>query len=171
MGALTLDKGVADLFSNSAIPSGPQSGINDVMSGMDWDFGMGDLLGDSANTMFDSLSGFGDSITGAFAKDGILNSSNLKGIGAVAGGIGSIMGAMGARDKLKQDEDRLQFSMDLANRNIQNQGQIVNNKIIGDSQRYLQDLRGNDDGQQGYLANQAAGKANAQGKLVNVSQV
>lgn len=162
-----LQEDPADLFQMNfgGAPSNPN--LTSGAAGFD----IGDLLGDTDVSFLDSLGGFGDSITGAFAKDGILNSSNLKGIGAVAGGIGSIMGAMGARDKLKQDEDRLQFSMDLANRNIQNQGQIVNNKIIGDSQRYLQDLRGNDDGQQGYLANQAAGKANAQGKLVNVSQV
>ena len=128
---------------------------------------------DTANglALGDNGGGWMDSITSAFGSDGLFNSDTLKGFGSIAGGIGGIMGAMNAKDQLNLMEDQFGFQKDFANRNIANQAQIINNKIVGDEQRYLQDLRGNDDNQAGYDRNQAKGAQLAQKKTVDGSAV
>ena len=110
-------------------------------------------------------------LTDMFKSDGLFNSDTLKGFGSIAGGIGGIMNAMNASDQLDMAEDMYGFQMDFANRNLGNQAQVLNNKIIGDEQRYLQDLKGSDDDAASYAKLQAQGKQNAQGKTVDGSPV
>ena len=107
------------------------------------------------------LSGLGD----------IFNSDTLKGFGSIAGGVGGIMNALNASDQLGMAEDMYGFQMDFANRNLANQAKTINNKIIGDEQRYLQDLRGNDDDNASYAKLQRQGKRNARNKTVDGSPI